>query len=327
MTRFFVALAVVAATASSVAAQAPGAELPLPAFLEKRVPEELASEGHVLSRDNLTLKVEAAGTIFVVSLVDLTTGRVAASTKIDQLPADREAAVASVTHVAADLVTQISGREAPPPPPPPVIVDDRAERAAREVANLKFQKESIRFGATYDLYVSNTSAVLTRNWTAYRGATDQELEPAEFYRLVGHNELANEYEHRRKVAIGGIVAGAALMLGGTVYLFANLGDNCQTSDPNFETCIDNHSNTLNDVALATTVLALVGGAAVFVGAYYYRHPHPVSENDAKNMAEEFNNGLRQNLGLPVVERHWLHDVHIAPYMTHGEGGLALGARF
>ena len=327
MNRVFIALAVVMAITSPVAAQAPGAELPLSAFLEKRVPDELAAEGHLLSRDNLTLKVESAGAIFIVSLVDLNTGRVAASTKIDQLPPDREAAVASVTHVAADLITQISGREPPPPAPPPVVIDDRPERAARQRAELELKKQMIRFDDTYDAYIPNTAAGATQHWTAYRGGMDQELSPKEFYKLVGHPELAKSHDLRHGFGIGGMMVGIGLSVGALVYLGSKTGDDCSTSDPNFEGCIATHDNAVNDAAIVWAFMTAIGVGVFVGGLHYVRHSQPITENEARTMAEQYNNGIRQNLGLPVVERHWFHDVHVAPYVTHGEGGLALGARF
>ena len=91
----------------------PEPSAPLAAFLEARVPDELAAEGLVLSRRNLALQIEPVGDKLLVSLIDLVTGRVVASTKLDNPPRDREAAVASVTQVAAALVTQYSGTPAP----------------------------------------------------------------------------------------------------------------------------------------------------------------------------------------------------------------------
>jgi hypothetical protein len=331
MNRVFVALAMVVGSASPATAQAPGAELPLTAFLEKRVPEELASEGHVLSRDNLTLKVEQAGPIFVVSLVDLNTGRVAASTRVEQLPLDREAAVASVTHVAADLITQAAGREPPPPPPPPVVIDDRAERAALQVANLKFQKEAIRFAPTYDVAViGNNIPVVSHGWQMYRGATDQVLDVEDFYGLVGRPDLAEQFQQRRKLGIGVMVAGTAIAAGGLIYMTSikTTSDCDVTADQTvFEACLAAHDRTFHDQLTTATIVASAGLVTFLVGGYIWRTRQPLSENEIKNMAEQYNNGLRQNLGLPVVERHWFHDVHVAPYMTHSEGGLALGGRF
>src|SRR5262245_20469151 len=99
MTRTLLAAVLLASVSATAAAQPVEIDL-----LAKRVPDELAAEGHVLSRMNLTLKLEMAADKLMVSLVDLTTGRVAASTVIEQLPGDREAQVASVTQVAGDLV-------------------------------------------------------------------------------------------------------------------------------------------------------------------------------------------------------------------------------
>jgi hypothetical protein len=66
----------VIALARTAAAQAPGQIEPVAApFLEKRVPEELATEGVVLSRRNLALQIEQLGDKWLVSLVNLTTGR------------------------------------------------------------------------------------------------------------------------------------------------------------------------------------------------------------------------------------------------------------
>src|SRR5678815_784691 len=82
---------------TSIAAAAPD----LAALLEQRVPQELAAEGVVLARLGVALDVELVGDRCVVSLVDQTTHRASASTKIDALPADTEAAVALVTQAVS----------------------------------------------------------------------------------------------------------------------------------------------------------------------------------------------------------------------------------
>jgi len=110
------------ALASTAAAQAPGQAEPMSAqFLEQRVNDELESEGVVLSNHNLGLKVEQLADKWLVALVELTTGRVADSTRIDQLPADREAAVAVITNVVETLEAQVLGRRERPEPQPPQV--------------------------------------------------------------------------------------------------------------------------------------------------------------------------------------------------------------
>ncbi|HEV7555097.1 MAG TPA: hypothetical protein VGO00_06585, partial [Kofleriaceae bacterium] len=141
-------------------------------------------------------------------------------------------------------------------------------------------------------------------------------------------ELAESYHQRHELGIGGIIVGAGIIAGAFVYLLeSSLPDNCDVNDPNFQGCLDKHQQSAQDGAIASLFVAAVGVGVLVAGIHYTRQSHPISENDAKNMAEQYNNGIRQNLGIPVVERHWFHDVHFAPYLTHGEGGLALGARF
>lgn len=65
-----------------------------------------------------------------------------------------------------------------------------------------------------------------------------------------------------------------------------------------------------------------------IGFYYYYHPPPISENDAKALAEAYNQRLRRELGLPVVTRRpLLHDLKLTPFVARGDAGLTLGARF
>jgi hypothetical protein len=122
------ALLILIASGERAGAQAPPAPAaPLPVagppapptipFLERRVPDELASEGVLLSRYDLALKVEQLRGKWRVSLIDLTGGDVAASSRIDALPTDREAAVAIVTQIAGELAAQLLGRTPAPRPP------------------------------------------------------------------------------------------------------------------------------------------------------------------------------------------------------------------
>jgi hypothetical protein len=171
------------------------------------VPEELATEGVVLSRRNLALQIEQLGDKWLVSLVNLTTGRVSASTKLDALPADREAAVAAMTHIVADLAEQVVGRAEPPPPPPspspppPAAVgdEDRPERSAGE---LDYKRQSIHFGERYLIMGSPSSVTMERTWVAFKGELDLELQPLAFYAAVGRPDLGAKYTARRDIMFG-----------------------------------------------------------------------------------------------------------------------------
>lgn len=327
----------VIALAQPAAAQAPSAtDLSIAAFLEKRVPEELASEGVVLSRANLTLKVEMLGDKLLLSLVDLSTGRVAASTKVDQIPPDRDAAVASVTHVAAALASQVVHHpDAPPSATPPI--DERAERKERELAEARFHKQAIRFGQTWNIVVNKNGASVYRGWLAYQGESDQVLEPVEFYTAVGRPDLADSYQHRRWTALGGILVSTAGVIAESVliYKWASVPrPDCSVNLPfdQFSMCLDaSEAKQAQDRSQYVTPMIVAGAVSLVglvVGTWYAYRVHPVSENEAKSLADQYNQGLRRNLGLPVVRRApRLHDLKLLPYVGGQDAGLALGARF
>lgn len=337
MNRSGIAILGVIALARSAAAQAPGQVEPASApFLEKRVPEELAAEGVVLSRRHLALQVEALADRWLVSLVDLTTGRVAASTKVDQLPADREAAVAAMTHVVAELAAQIVNHGEPPPAAPaqvPAVVEDRAERAAREVAELRFKRQALRFGASYAVSVTDSTLTVSRRWLVFQGDVDQVLEPEDFYTTLGRSDLAEAYHRRRTIMVGSLVVSGLAFAAATVAFIAAIPrhEDCQLG-PTFSMCVQDNA-ALSEKGFPPSMapaLVLLGVAMVGigVGGYYYARPHPVEENDAKSLADAYNQRLRRQLGLPVaMRRPVFHDVKLVPYAGGHDGGLVLGARF
>jgi hypothetical protein len=334
----WIAWLVVMGVARTALAQAPGQlEPPSSEFLEKRVPEELATEGMVLSRRNLALQVEQIGDRWLVSLADLTTGLVVASTKVDALPEDREAAVASMTHVVATLVAQVVGRGKPPPPPQPVAspieparplpapVDDHAER---DLAELRFKRQSLRFGKNYQLVATGNTVGLVQRWVAYQGDLDQELDPEDFYAKVGRPDLADSYRSRNAVKIGILVTSVVLSTASLVVLGSGISDDCDFRSNDFLTCLDNHARERHDALIEATILSGLGTVSWAAWLYLHLHPHPIDENEAKSLADRYNQNLRGQLGLPVATRHplRLHDVRWIPYVTDPHAGLVLSAR-
>lgn len=302
MKRFCLPLCLVLGTGAVASAQAPPAEAASAPLLEKRVPDELATEGVVLSRQNLGLHVEQIGNKWLVSLVDLTTGRVASSTAIDTLPADREAAVAAMTHVVSELAEQVTGRPATAP------VADRAQ----QVAEQRYLREAIRFDDTYELSSGKDSSSLSREWTPYRGEVHQRLERVDFYRVLGRPDLVKTYEDNR---IGRNVAGGLSLafLGASAIV---MGVEIASSD----------TYRAPDFAPPVVLfgLSFVSGC---IAGYYWKHMH-VSETEAKNLADAYNQNLRRQLGLPIASQQpRLRDVKIAPYVGEHDGGLVLAAKF
>ena len=283
----------------------------------------------MLSRLGYVLEIEQIGERLLISLVDTATGRAAASTKLDQIPPDREAAVAVVTQMTGNLVTQLQGPRSPEPmPQAPTVApssDDRAAREARERAEIAFREQAIGFGDELVVSVGPNSVHVGRNWTAHRGDLRVPLAGAAFYRAVGRNDLAGAYDTRRTIKyVGGV--GSVVMLVASGLLFY------KASDLDFECAVADECTNQDEIdryytgALVTAILSFVGGG---VYAYYHWRPHPVSEGEAKQLAAEHNRTLRVQLGLPVATSRAKARIElgIAPYATADGGGIALGGRF
>jgi len=296
---------------TSIAAAAPD----LAGLLEQRVPQELAAEGVVLGRLGVVLDVEIVGDRCVVSLVDQTTHRASASTKIDALPADAEAAVALVTQVAANLASQLVAR-----PPAAAPVDDR-------VAEQRFKAEAIGFGDEILVGGTDGNVGSTREWFAHQGELKVRLEEPRFYELVGRPDLAATYRARHSRMIGYATASGILFVASAglgikaIWTVAHPDrDACDQFD--FEchrAAEDAAADHAKPYAIATG-LAFAGMAvSMFASLHYYRDRHPVTEAEAKGLAARHNNDLRHRLGLPTAE--------LVPYASPAGGGLTLSGQF
>jgi hypothetical protein len=306
--------------APSASAQAPSqVESVAGPFLEKRVSDELATEGVVLSRGNLELHIEQIGGKWLVSLVDLAAGRMAASATLDTLPADPDAAVAAMTRVVADLASHVAGRAEPA-----AHVDDRGPREAGEGAELTYKRQSIHLGSADERAGSSSHPTLRQNWTAYLGEVDQTLDPLAFYARIGRPDLADKYIDRRRLAIGGgiVSVAAAAVAVGLVLLDIKTAPSCPPAS--FQKC-DEHA-----AQYSVPIYGAVGVSALgaLLGIRYWRNPQPIEENEAKSLVDDYNGELRKRLGLPVVTRRpLLRELKVAPYVTAQQGGVALSARF
>lgn len=293
---------------TSLAAAAPD----LARVLEQRVPQELATEGVVLGRLGVALDVEIVGERCVVSLVDQTTHRASASTKIDALPADVEAAVAVVTQVAANLAAQLVVR--------PPAADDR-------VAEQRYKAEAIGFGDEILVGGSDGSVSSTREWYAHRGELQVRLDEPRFYELVGRPDLAATYRARHDRAIGyatasGVLLVASAALGVKAIWTAAHPDASRCGEFDFACHVaadDAAVDHAKPYAIATG-LAFAGMAATMLASFhYYRNRHPVTETEAKGLAARHNHDLRRRLGLPTAE--------LVPYAAPAGGGLTLSGQF
>ncbi len=131
-------------------------------------------------------------------------------------------------------------------------------------------------------------------------------------REVGRPDLIRAYAARRSGMYAALIVGSAAMVGSLAWL-----------------SLQDYGDLQHEPSLAgPLVLGTAGAVAWGIGWYLYFKPHPISENEAKSLADEYNQNLRRQLGLPVVSRApRLRELKIAPYLGAHEGGLAIAARF
>ena len=314
-------------------------------FLEQRIRDELESEGIVLSSHNLGLRVEQLAAKWLVSLFDLTTGHVENSTKIDQLPADREAAIAVMTNIVANLEARVLDRRQLPKPqplqtslPPPVVPprtepapsEGRDERLQLQTAELHFKQQSLHFGAIYEFNNDRHGTLdARRQWAVFRGNPSRALAPLEFYRTIGRDDLAQAYFDRRFAMILGYATGGIALVSLGMLILISLDRDPSCGD--HPTTINNNCPSIANIRMLSLLIAASASTSaigITVGTYFYYHPHPIDENDAKALADAYNQRLRRRLGLPVsIHQPMIQDLMLMPYARAQDGGFILEARF
>lgn len=315
-------VALLLAAATTARAQAPA----LDAFLEQRATEELAADGQVLSRLGVSLDIELIGERAVVTLLDLTTGRAVASSKIDALPADRDAAVATVTQVVASLVAQIGGAKEPKPASPAVEavlqVEERAKQ--QQLAERQYLEQKIGFGIDTSVSVSGTMAAVTQSAYPWRGELQVRLTSKEFYELVERPDLYAAHRRRRATKIGSIVGGSAMIAIGMIVSFQALQSSCDVFGDDYDEC---HDRTMTRAGWG---LGIAIAGFIPLGYGFFLSSQPISETEAKGLAAEYNRKLRGRLELPNAARAVrspIRDVAWSPYVAPGGGGMFVAGRF
>ncbi|MBS1122575.1 MAG: hypothetical protein H6Q90_4803 [Deltaproteobacteria bacterium] len=171
----------------------------------------------------------------------------------------------------------------------------RAERAA----DLEYRENAIRFGDDVEVEavpVGNAVVTTTRKqWYPYVGDVRQaRLERTDFYRLVGRDDLAKRYQRRHTLAIGGLVVGAAGALAGGFLLTGSAGS--------------------SGYGTAGAVIATGGLISLGIGTYFMLRTDPVSREEARELAADYNTDLRDRL-------------RVAPFVASSGGGVGVGGAF
>ncbi|MBK7536458.1 MAG: hypothetical protein IPI49_14030 [Myxococcales bacterium] len=296
---------------ASAAPAAPAQPDSLQQFLESRVVEELAADGVSLARLGYLVRISVTGSSAEISLLDTTSSRVVRATRVEGLAADREAALATVTQVAANLVAQVISAPAPVTLAPGASsppVPDNAHLMQADV-QARFAREEVGVG----LELLRTR----RRWWAWQGEMHTPLATLEFLRLMGRQDLAHRIERRertRDYLFWSYAAVAGTSLAALISAFAS-----------------------DDGELQTQLYwgAGIGGAVALTTLFATAALAPrieVSEVEAKRLAQKYNDDLRRKYGLPVAARQRARAPSFrltgaSPYVGENQAGFALTGRF
>jgi hypothetical protein len=151
----------------------------------------------------------------------------------------------------------------------------------------------------------------------YRGKYQVPLEPGEFYRILGRQDLASSYDTqsvwKRALFFGGA---GAFFVGGAVGTLAVIKTQA-TALPDYSSCLSLSADTRactrqadyvaqqkNDDQRRSWEPVMIAGysvAAAGLGAFLWSmliNPDPVSESEQLRMIDHYNAELREELGLP-----------------------------
>lgn len=126
--------------------------------------------------------------------------------------------------------------------------------------------------------------------TPYRGKGRKSIDGSEFYEIVGRPDLASDYRTGRAWRTGFKVGSGVLLAGGLVFAGMSLFHwvSCD------EGACDDAKNELiigGGLLGGSLAMNLVGSAI---------HPHPITSDEARRMADEYNDQLKKELGLSAA---------------------------
>ncbi|MBP9088377.1 MAG: hypothetical protein KBG15_19810 [Kofleriaceae bacterium] len=299
-------------------------------LLLHRIPEQLATEGTLLSRLGLTLQVEAIGDKFLLSLLDTSTGQIVAYSKAEHLPADAEAAIATVTHVVADMVARVRPQATPTVTVTPNVATPQAaadpdlDRRIRE-----FREKKIDSGRTMLITASRYGASMSTSWTPVRGPLHTELSADEFFRVVGRPDFADRYNSRvstgNTLFYGGIALGLAAIAYGGYTIFRD--------EPSRDYLDPAQQDQFPEYLVWSGIGAGITLTGTLLGRYYLSTAGQSAETNIA-LAEAYNRKLRADLRIPdsVSQRQrtrptYSHRLALTPTAGTFGGGLSLAGSF
>ncbi len=192
---------------------------------------------------------------------------------------------------SAALLTAILAGEAATPTAPPSDAAPPARESAPRSAQREYDDKRIGFELVP--YVSGTKGSVSTTLASVPtlGRYKTPLLGVEFYEVIGREDLASAYRARNIRRGVFMFSGMALMIGGGLWVFT-------APSPDVHSSFDEFSRRMSaqDDAARTGAIIAAGGLLVFgVGAF--TNPHPVDVAEMRRLADEYNERMRNTLGL------------------------------
>lgn len=178
--------------------------------------------------------------------------------------------------------------------------------------------------------ISGDTGAVVATWSVpYEGKFKKPLRHWRFYDLVGRPDLVDRYKTRLGLKVGLGVGGGLMFVGGMgLVMYGLLSETGECVDRYDGECME----WINKPALGVGIgLAVVGTAGMMIGIFM--SAHPVGEPERLRLADEYNQRLRQELGLTdEVLRSYLKlstfsEVRFSPLAMPGGGALGLSGKF
>lgn len=122
----------------------------------------------------------------------------------------------------------------------------------------------------------------SRRWLPFQGKEHRLLDHPSFYRLMGRDDLASAYGRNQAVQIGFLVGGIGAGVAGLAILYSGA-----------------HGSTYDRTTGYTGLGVMAGGAVLFMIAWNYS-VDPVSEAEARELADDYNRNVLRRAGVPIA---------------------------
>ncbi len=166
----------------------------------------------------------------------------------------------------------------------------------------------------------------------YQGKLKKPLEGDEFYKTIGRQDLAEEYNNRKVLRWTLMVGGIGLEMAGLIVGLTSIGnksDECESYDYSNPNKCSYYKSDYTQLWIGMGVMG-AGIVSFFIGMF--TPAHPISAYEGRQLADQYNKKLKQRLGLSSSRQNRLTAsaawrFTLSSFSTNSGGGLNLSTRF